>query len=404
MNKIFLILIFISCSKTFQITIKPIEDKIIFQNETINYNFQYTKPDSPIFIFFGELNLKELNQFLFKQNYFNLDIKNFETSKISELIIYLQDKFDFEKKDLIFIYNQKDKLDKKNLIELEKILGGIVFTDGEMETIEACLYKTHFYFILNEKSKLNDFAERNSYCNSFTKLDYFKEFQNFDFGNWLNKKNKINTNKIKTKTLDLLFFGDSLSISFVWNFTNQFNEDYHFKVDNFGKVSSGLVISTFDWNKEIDKYLDKNYNEAFILIGANDDQKIIHGFEIFSLGDENWNFEYSYRLKKLISKLKEKQIEPNFILLPTVRDKNRNLRYTKINSVIKKLCNEEKISCFEIDEFIGIKNQNYSETSIYRGKILPMRQADGIHLIPNSSKKISIPILKKIFSKYEFEE
>jgi lysophospholipase L1-like esterase len=265
------------------------------------------------------------------------------------------------------------------------------------------------FFIVDMKQKENPFlvyAERLALCNSNVKIGY--NYSNSDsillkekFLQWLNSntsKKSCNSNRY-AKPLRILFFGDSLVISFTWIFNANLNPEYFLEVDNFGKVSSGLVVSNFyNWNNEIKKILHtKKYDLAVFLIGANDDKGISIQDIFFPFGSKEWKILYEAKYNSMIAQLIENKIVPILVTLPPVQSKLLNQKYSVLNQIFRSVSEKYNFPFLDLPKFLGDRDQNFVSSLSFRDKKSLMRVDDGVHFTKLGAELMSQKLLELIY-------
>lgn len=265
------------------------------------------------------------------------------------------------------------------------------------------------FFIIDMKFKENDFlylAERLALCNFNVKIGY--NYSNNEanklhenFTQWLNKASKkksCNTDRYD-KPLQVLFFGDSLVISFTWIFNANLNQKYFLDVDNFGKVSSGLVVSNFyNWNTEIEKILRaKKYDLAVFLIGANDDKGISIQDIFFPFGSKEWKILYAAKYNSILAQLVEKKIVPILVTLPPVQSKILNQKYLVLNQIYRAVAEKYNFQLLDLPKFLGDQDENFIAYMQFRDKKSLMRVDDGVHFTKLGAELMSKKLLELIY-------
>ncbi len=265
------------------------------------------------------------------------------------------------------------------------------------------------FFIIDMKFKENDFlslAERLALCNSKVKVGYYYPSNNSiklqeTFMQWLNpatKKKRCITDRY-SKPLQVLFFGDSLVISFTWSFNMNLNREYFLDVDNFGKVSSGLVVSNFyNWDNEIKKILEaKKYDLAVFLIGANDDKGINIRDIFFPFGSKEWKILYEAKYNAILVQLIEKRIVPIIVTLPPVQSKILNQKYLVLNQIYRAVAEKYNFQLLDLPKFLGDRDQNFIPYLQFRDKKSIMRVDDGVHFTKLGAELMSQKLLELIY-------
>lgn len=265
------------------------------------------------------------------------------------------------------------------------------------------------FFLIDMRFKENEFltfAERLALCNSQVQIGYYyskmsSEINTSKFHIWLQGKTIIKKCNIKelAKPRKILFFGDSLVISFSWIFTEKLKDYYLLEYDNFGKVSSGLVVSKFyNWEIELGKILSVNkYDLAILFIGANDDKGISIQDIFFPFGSREWKILYAAKVKAILSQLLEKKIVPIIVTLPTVQSKLLNEKYTIINEIFRSIAENYGFKILDLSKFLGDGKGSFVSQLPFRDKLTLMRVEDGVHFTKKGAELMSQRLLELIF-------
>lgn len=302
--------------------------------------------------------------------------------------------------------DKTNELSYEILLENKELFKAAFFREGKLDLQNACkLNEYPIFFSVKERKKkeeinLLEFAERNLLCNKKAKINYKLNRDNFD--QWILSLSNTTIEHVykQDKNIKLLIFGDSLSITYTWGL-NPISKGYGIEFENYGKVSSGLLYKSNNWEVELSKILNKNsYDYAIMLLGANDDGAISVNNTKIPFYTDNWKVEYSKRLENIITQLDSKKIKTFFSLLPIIRNSSKNKNYIFINSVIKDIADKYSIPIIDLYTIFSDEKSLYSDRIYFREQKQFMRAEDGIHFTTKGGELMTYKALQKLYSEY----
>ncbi|MDH4130020.1 MAG: hypothetical protein OEV44_14780 [Spirochaetota bacterium] len=233
------------------------------------------------------------------------------------------------------------------------------------------------------------------------------------------KNNKIEKENIKKQNLlnppyKVLLIGDSMMAGEVGLFLERFiSKIKGSKVVRKAFISTGLAYPNyFDWTEKLKQYI-KRYkpNVLMVMMGTNDFSSLYsrNKKQFISFNNPSWKEEYKNEAISLMKVIYENKLIAFWIGLPIMEEKKFNIERGFNNKKIK-LINSihlESSKLFKDIHYIDLwdlfkfkennKAKKYIKTD--KGRLVPIRSEDGIHLGLLASKK-AVGYILEIISKF----
>jgi lysophospholipase L1-like esterase len=274
---------------------------------------------------------------------------------------------------------------------------------------------------LVQVSSTTDIMDRLMLCNKNAKTTIYpdlnhdawtKTYSNREVIDWMLSKKLIKNDKLennkkkisKSKPLKLLIIGDSVAISYNWGITEFVEKNYHIKLKNLSKVSTGLTNkSFFDWEINLEKALNyEKFDLGVVLIGSNDPQGIVENKKLYKFPTPEWKEIYSQRILNINEIFKKHQIPVFWVLLPPMGPKKFHMETQILNQLYIENSKLGNFKILSLQESLGNEKGDYTKFKIINNKKINLRADDDIHMTGAGARIMSNELIKYIYNHFEF--
>ncbi len=173
------------------------------------------------------------------------------------------------------------------------------------------------------------------------------------------------------------------------------------------KISSGLARPDFfDWPAHMRDLMSSNpAPEAVIFFaGANDTQNMWVGETLATGTTPEWKAEYARRAGTLMDAVGEGKARLYWIGMPIMRDPWRNDYSVAMNEAIKTAAATRPwVSIVDIWDLFSDQDGRFAlELPDYQGKVVRVRQDDGVHLTLPGNEWVSFEVYKRMARDFGF--
>ncbi len=209
------------------------------------------------------------------------------------------------------------------------------------------------------------------------------------------------------KPLRVLAVGDSLMTYPGYAIADLMDAYAGLRVESVTKQSSGLVRRDYyDWPKVLGQTVRRfRPHIVVVLLGANDQQPILHQGHSAALFTEAWNAEYAKRIDEFILIATGAGAGVVWVGLPIMRDPKFSKVEEQLNALYAAGC-EARPGAFYIDGYSLFAD----ETGRYAARLVDssgesrlMRAKDGIHFTMDGARRIADEVLRVLSRNYRLE-
>ncbi|MDO4436232.1 MAG: DUF459 domain-containing protein [Cardiobacteriaceae bacterium] len=182
----------------------------------------------------------------------------------------------------------------------------------------------------------------------------------------------------------VVFMGDSMMQSLAPPIQRWLTQEHGISSTNLARHSTGLTNREYyDWPHEIEQWLreqnDPNIKLMVIQMGANDPWDIQDGKKVVKFQTPEWEAVYGGRMKSIIDSAHRRQIRVIWLGYPIMRSAKYDKKIRYLNDFVLKTAEASGATPFSVQTLISPKG-SYQDSITVNGKMLRIRNKDGIHL------------------------
>ena len=178
-----------------------------------------------------------------------------------------------------------------------------------------------------------------------------------------------------------------------------------------GRVATGLERpDVYDWFTRIRQVAPSLRGGAAVLaFGGNDDNAYMSALpenvRITAFWSPAWRKEYGRRVGGVMDILASRRVHVVWIGLPTTRDRHQTDRYAQLNAVVRREAMRRSAWVTYVDTFWLLSDHGrYTEhLRTPGGKLVQLRQPDGVHFRPAAADMVARAVLKAIRKQVRLE-
>ena len=178
-----------------------------------------------------------------------------------------------------------------------------------------------------------------------------------------------------------------------------------------GRVATGLERpDVYDWFARIREVAPSlRGGVALLAFGGNDDNAYMSalpaGVRITAFWSRAWRREYGRRVGGVLDMLVSHGVYVVWIGLPRTRDRHQSDRYAQLNATVRREVRHRSGSVTYIDTFWRLSDHgHYAEyLRTASGKLVDMRQPDGVHLTPAAADIVARAVLTALEQRFHLK-
>lgn len=177
------------------------------------------------------------------------------------------------------------------------------------------------------------------------------------------------------------------------------------QVARWAKQSTGLSRKDyFDWSAKLRELIGKYQPDLIVAIwGANDCQSVTNsrGKALAIFGTEAWDAAYGARVEEIAAVAHDAGAELVLIGLPSMHNAKYGARIARLNSVVEQHAQRAGGIYLPTWKITSAENGSCLANITYKGKQVPMRQKDGIHLSNSGAGYVSDWLMDELGKLFE---
>lgn len=179
-----------------------------------------------------------------------------------------------------------------------------------------------------------------------------------------------------------------------------------------GRIATGLERpDVYDWFARIRQVAPSLRGGAAVLaFGGNDDNAYMSALpenvRITAFWSPAWRAEYGRRVGGVMDILASRHVHVVWIGLPMTRDRHQTDRYAQLNAVVRREATRRPGWVTYVDTFwlLSDHGQYTEHLRTAGGKLVQLRQPDGVHFRPAAADMVARAVLKAIRKHVRLEE